>query len=79
MHAYPIAGGLHEQLFEDLLGALMAAALSLPAVAQTGKDRQLAETICDDQSGAAMCGQVRRQISRGFADATYPEPPQGVG
>ena len=49
-------------ILKTLLGALMAAALSLPAVAQTGKDRQLAETICGDQSGAAFKTCVNQQM-----------------
>lgn len=41
--------------------ALLASLLSLPATAQTTEARELARTICKDQSGSAFTACVRQQ------------------
>lgn len=43
-------------------GTLLASAACLPASAQTTDDRQLAETICQDQSGEAFTACVQQQV-----------------
>ena len=45
-----------------LAGALMASLISLPAMAQTAQDRELAQKICADQTGSAFKICVNQQL-----------------
>ena len=56
-------------------GALMASALCLPVQAQVGDARDLAMTICKDQTGAAFNNCVRQQ-ERSFNCASQANPRQ---
>ena len=44
------------------VGALMASVISLPALAQSAEDRELAQKICADQSGSAFKICVNQQL-----------------
>ena len=44
-----------------IAGTLLASVACLPASAQTADDRQLAETICQDQTGEAFKACVQQQ------------------
>ncbi len=50
-----------KSLLMILGGALLASVLCLPAMAQTTEARELARTICKDQSGSAFTACVRQQ------------------
>lgn len=45
-----------------IAGALVASVFSFPVVAQTAQDRELASTICQDQSGSAFTICVNQQL-----------------
>ncbi|MBN8463502.1 MAG: hypothetical protein J0M01_11930 [Dechloromonas sp.] len=45
-----------------IAGALMASAFCLPAMGQTAQDRELARTLCADQSGSAFNTCVNQQL-----------------
>jgi hypothetical protein len=54
-------------------GALLATSLSLPAAAQTTEARELAQTICKDQTGSAFAACVRQQ-ERSFNCSSLANP-----
>jgi hypothetical protein len=45
-----------------LAGALIASLISLPAIAETAQDRELAQRICADQTGSAFNICVKQQL-----------------
>ena len=45
-----------------IAGALMASIFCLPATAQTAQDRELARTLCADQTGSAFKTCVNQQL-----------------
>jgi hypothetical protein len=58
-----------------IAGALVASVLSVPASAQTAQDRELANKLCQDQSGSAFTICVNQQL-RNFDCANAGNRPQ---